>query len=138
MAFTKEFNVEIDPNLNVIFDEKPGGNSFLALRKVRWNAGGTFKLDVRKWYTNAEGEEVAGKGISFMTEDGPSNLIQGLLENGYGDTRKTLAGIENREDFLPAVKEVLTRRNIDLDDVELPSLDDLDDSASFYDPKSIL
>lgn len=138
MAFTKEIKVDIDPDLNVIFDEKPGGNSFLALRKVRWSEDGKFKLDVRKWYTNAQGEEIAGKGISFMTEEGPSNLIQGLLENGYGDTRQTLNALENRDDFFPAIKEIITRNNVDLDKVKTETLDDVDSFSDFYDPKSIL
>lgn len=138
MAFTKEIKVDIDPDLNVIFDEKPGGNSFLALRKVRWSEDGKFKLDVRKWYTNAQGEEIAGKGISFMTEEGPSNLIQGLLENGYGDTRQTLNALENREDFFPAIKEIITRNNVDLNKVKTETLDDVDSFSDFYDPKSIL
>ena len=133
----REFNLEIDPSLNVVFDEASGGNSFLALRRLRWNEKSPYRLDIRKWYTNAQGEEIAGKGVSFVTEEGPENLIQALLENGYGDTRKTLNGIKNREDFLVAVKEVLVENNMDLDSVDI-SIDQLDSSASFYDPKSIL
>ena len=130
----KEFNLEIDPSLDVVFDELPG-NSFLALRKLRWNEKSPFRLDIRKWYTNNEGEEVAGKGVSFMTPEGPDNLIEALLDNGYGDTRKTLNSIKHREDFLPAVKEIIKENNFDLDSVQIPTIDDI---GSFYDPKSIL
>lgn len=130
-----EFNLEIDDSLNVVFDEVPG-SSFLALRKLRWNASSPFKLDIRKWYTNSQGEEIAGKGVSFMTSEGPENLIQALLENGYGDTRKTLRGIKDRDDFAVAVKEVLVEKGIDINSIDI-SIDQLD-SASYYDPKAIL
>lgn len=131
----REFNLEIDDSLNVVFDEVPG-SSFLALRKLRWNSSSPFKLDIRKWYTNAQGEEIAGKGVSFMTSEGPENLIQALLENGYGDTRKTLRGIKDRDDFAVAVKEVLVEKGIDINSIDI-SIDQLD-SASYYDPKAIL
>lgn len=132
----REFNLEIDPSVNEVFDET-SGNSFLALRKLRWNESSPFRLDIRKWFTNADGEEIAGKGVSFMTPEGPENLIQALLKHGYGDTRKTLNGIKNREDFLVCVKEVITENGMDLDSVDI-SIDQLDRNASFYDPKSIL
>jgi len=132
----REFNLEIDPSVNEVFDET-SGNAFLALRKLRWNESSPFRLDIRKWFTNAEGEEIAGKGVSFMTPEGPENLIQALLKHGYGDTRKTLNGIKDREDFLVCVKEVLMENDMDLDSVDL-SIDQLDGNASFYDPKSIL
>ena len=123
------------PN-HVVFDEV-SGNSFLALRKLRWNPKSPFRLDIRKWYTNAEGEEIAGKGVSFLTPEGPENLVQALIENGYCDTRKTLNGLKNREDFPIAIKEIITECGIDLDKVDI-SIDQLDSTATFYDPKAIL
>ena len=136
MAYgNKEFKLEIDNEVDEVIDEVPG-SSFIALRKLRWSDSGSFKLDIRKWYTNSEGEEIAGKGVSFMTEEGPDNLIEALLKHGYGDTRKTLNGIKDRDDFLPAVKEIITEKGVDFDSIEVPSLDSL--SEDFYDPKSIL
>ena len=130
----KEFKLEIDDSINEVFDEVPG-NSFLALRKLRWSDSGPFKLDIRKWYVNADGEEIAGKGVAFMTPEGPDNLIEALLSNGYGDTRKTLRGISDREEFPIAVKEILTEKGIDINNVEVPDIDSL---GTFYDPKEIL
>ena len=130
----KEFNLEIDESVNEVIDEVPG-NRFIALRKLRWSPESPFKLDIRNWYTNAEGEEIAGKGVSFMTPEGPDNLIEALLKHGYGDTRKTLNGIKDREDFAIAVKEAIIENGIDLDSVEIP---DIESVGSFYDPKSIL
>lgn len=137
MAKDYDFQLEIDPSLNVVFDEVPGSNSFLALRMLRWNPNSKFKLDIRKWYTNAQGEEVAGKGISFMSPEGPENLVQALLENGYCDTRKTLRGLKDREDFPVALKEIITECGIDLDSINI-SIDQLEGPATFYDPKAIL
>ena len=138
MARNIEFNLEIDPSINAVFDEVSGSNSFLALRRLKWTAEGSFKLDIRKWYTNSNGEEVAGKGVSFMTDEGPANLVKALLENGYGDTMTTLEGIKDRSDFLQCVKQLLTDNNMDIDSVDISNLNDADSSMSFYDPKSIL
>ncbi len=131
----KEFKLEIDSSIDEVVDEIPG-SSFIALRKLRWSENGPFKLDIRKWFTNSEGEEIAGKGVAFMTEEGPDNLIEALLKHNYGDTRKTLNGIKDREDFLPAVKEIITEKGVDFDSIEVPSIDSI--SENFYDPKSII
>lgn len=135
MAGNREFKLEIDSSIDEVVDEVPG-NAFIALRKLRWSDSGPFRLDIRKWYTNSEGEEIAGKGVSFMSEEGPDNLIEALLKHNYGDTRKTLNGIKDREDFLPAVKEIIMEKGVDLDSVEVASIDSL--SENFYDPKTII
>lgn len=134
MREEKELQFEMDPSVNEIFDES-SGNSFLALRKARWTANAPFKLEIRKWFVGTDGEEKAGKGVTFITEDGPANLIEALLKHGYGDTRQTLNGIKDREDFPVAVKEIIQEQGIDLDKVEIPTLDDI---GAFYDPKDIL
>ena len=131
----REIELELDPSVNKIFDETTG-NSFLALRKLRWNSNSDFRLDIRKWFTDSNGNEVAGKGVSFMTPEGPSNLVKALLEIGVADTRSTLEGIKDRDDFLVNVKEVLEENGMDLDSVVIPEKDN--SSASYYDPKSIL
>ena len=129
-----QFNLEINPDIDEVFDEGVG-NSFLAMRMLRWNENGTFKLDLRKWITNSEGEEIAGKGFSFITEDGPANLVNCLLKHGYGDTKKTLEGIQDREDFIPEVMNILTKKGITK--IESPE-DYSDEESSFYDPKDFI
>lgn len=132
-----EIRFELDDSVNEVFDELPG-SSFLALRKLCWNGSGNFKLDIRKWYTDKLGNEVPGKGVSFMTEEGPANLIEALLKNGYGDTRKTLNGISEREDFIPEVARTLNSLGIDVLKTS-EYLQECDDSdTDFYDPKDIL
>jgi hypothetical protein len=133
----RELQLEIDPSIDEVIDEVPG-SSFIALRKLRWSPTSSFKLDIRRWYTNNTGEEIAGKGISFMTEQGPDNLIQALLKHGYGDTRKTLDGIKERPDFLENVKDVLDEMHSDLGGLIVERTPSTDIEELFYDPKSIL
>lgn len=132
----RELKLELDPSINEIIDEA-SGNSFIALRKLRWSENSSFRLDIRKWFTNSEGDEIAGKGVSFITEEGPENLIEALLKHGYGDTRKTLNGIKDREDFLVSVKEILIENDMDINSIDI-SLNQLDGSESYYDPKDII
>ena len=133
----RELQLEIDPSIDEVIDEVPG-SSFIALRKLRWSPTSSFKLDIRRWYTSNTGEEIAGKGVSFMTEQGPDNLIQALLKHGYGDTRKTLDGIRERPDFLENVKDVLDEMHSDLGGLIVERAPSTDIEELFYDPKSIL
>ena len=128
------FNLQIDESINEVFDEASGSNSFLALRKLRWNENSQYKLDIRKWYTDSNGEEIAGKGVSFMTEDGPNNLINALMKHGYGETRGILESISNRPDFLSNVKRVINNMNVTLDEVETTE-EEID--ALYFDPKNM-
>ena len=130
-----EFHLEIDDSINEVIDEGTG-NSFIAMRKLRWTETGTFKLDLRKWITNADGEEIAGKGFSFITEEGPENLVNALLKHGFGDTRKTLEGIQDREDFVPEAMKILAKKGAITNDL-IPE-EYKDEEASFYDPKELL
>lgn len=130
-----EFNLEIDDSIDEVFDEGVG-NSFLAMRRLRWTNDGQFKLDLRKWITNSDGEEIPGKGFSFITEEGPENLINVLLKHGYGDTRKTLEGIQDREDFVPEVMNILASKGITSENIEEYKQSGQD--SSFYDPKDFI
>lgn len=130
-----ELQLELEGTIDEVFDELSGSNSFLALRKLRWSPNSEYRLDIRKWFTNSNGEEIAGKGVSFMTEEGPANLIQALLKNGYGDTRKTLEGIKDRDDFIPTLSEMI--RKDEIHDFKIPEGEE-ESNSSFYDPKEIL
>lgn len=122
-----EFHVEIDPTIDEIFDEGVG-NSFLALRKLRWNENSPFKIDIRKWFTNSEGEEVAGKGVSFITEEGPGELIKALIKHDFGDTKEILEQLSQRDDFTDS----LSKLGIDTSIIGTASSDD------YYDPKELI
>ena len=93
-------------NMDEIFDEK--GNTFLAMRKIQWCKEGVepdpdkAKLELRKWHMSAEGE-IAGKGFSFLTEEGPHELVNALISNGYGHTNEIIDLLKQRDDFNESV-----------------------------------
>lgn len=112
---------------NIIFDEK--GSTCGTVRLVQWVKEGSepdeskAKLEIRKIYTNAEGEKV-GKGYAFSTPEGPSELVHGLIEAGYGDTKEILRKVRARDNFLEAAKTI----NED---------DDGNDSGEMFDIRSL-
>jgi hypothetical protein len=128
-----EFNVEIDPNFDEIIDESTG-NSFVALRRLRWNENSKFKLDIRKWYAGEE-KEVAGKGTS-ISEEGADTLANVLVKRGYGKTDDIIQSISTRDDFLYNAKKTIDKMREKAGGVlkiEVP--EDAVDEESFYDPK---
>ena len=129
---SKEFNLQIDPELNEIFDEN-NGNSFLAMRRLKWNDTSPYKLDLRRWIINSSGEEVAGKGFSFLTEEGPHELVNVLLKHNYGRTKDVLNNIKYREDFAYNIKEIVQDLYSDAKNIMTVETND----EQFYDPKEL-
>ena len=119
------FEYEIENGFDHVFDEK--GNTFLALRKIQWGGKGDFKLDLRKWYINSNGEETVGNGVSFLTEEGPHELAKVLVDNGFGHTGEILQGIYHRDDFEQCLENL--RNGIDVMD---------NNDEDYYDPKEFL
>lgn len=133
MAFYKtdtEFTYSILEGFDHILEEK--GNQYTSLRKISWNDNGTYKLDIRRYYTTPEGEEKMGKGISFMTDEGPAELINALLQEGYGDTAEVVRNLKDRDDFRSALNSVLNPED------EFYDKDAKDIKADYYDPKELL
>lgn len=122
------FAYEIVDEYDKVFDEK--GNTFLALRKVKWGGKEAVKFDMRKWYNNSDGSEKCGKGFSFLTDEGPHELAKILVEEGFGHTEDILNGIRYREDFVDSLVSVLSG-----DDVE--GLKKAGISEEYFDPKDI-
>ena len=95
--------------LNNIFDER--GSSFLAIRKIQWVKDGDepdeskAKLELRRWMVQ-DGKEVPYKGLTFLTEEGPHNLVKSLIEEGYGHTKEVLTELKHRDDFKDAVEHL--------------------------------
>ena len=115
-------------DIDEIFDEK--GNMFLALRKIQWAKVGVDpdpdkgKLELRKWNIKPDGSEVPGKGFSFLTENGPSELIDVLIDQGYGNTETILGKLKERDDFTEAVDRLYN--GVD------------EDSDEYFDPREAL
>ena len=115
-------------DVDEIFDEK--GNMFLALRKIQWAKVGADpdpdkgKLELRKWNIKPDGSEIPGKGFSFLTENGPNELIDVLIEQGYGNTETILGKLKERDDFVEAVDRMYN--GVD------------EDSDEYFDPREAL
>lgn len=130
MAYgNKEFNYETDENKeSYIIEEK--GNSYTQLAYERWNEDSQFRLALRKFYSSAKGE-TAGKGVTFMTEEGPSELINALLKEGYGnpdDIAKVC--IEDRPDIIGAI--VYNHGHNSESDEDHDMIDTVDDKPLMY------
>ena len=126
-----EFKYEVDETFDHLIEEK--GNQAIFFRRVSWG-GRDAKPEIRKWYVDGT-SETPGKGVTFMTEEGPDELVRIMTEIGYGKTDEVLTNISKREDFGIAVKKVLGKgieeviddaADIELEEVYDPRLLDLD------------
>lgn len=82
---------EVNPDGPNVQVEEVSSTSFIAMREVRWNPDGPFKLDIRRYFIKQDGEEMPGKGISISD---PNNLTETLVQNGYGRVPKLLQNIQ--------------------------------------------
>lgn len=126
----KSMSCHIFKDYNVVFDEK--GSSCGVIRRVQWLGDGQepdeskSKLELRKIYTSAKGE-TNGKGYTFSTESGPSELVIGLIDAGFGDTEEIIKHTKDRDDFVEAVKA------ISFDDASVT-----DDNGEVFDMRDLL
>lgn len=128
----KEWDYSYDPNeINHIVEEKE--NSFIAIRKIKWSKDSdTYKLDIRK-YRSSETGDIPSKGVSFYNEEeATTEIINGLLQNGYGDSTEISKCIFTER---PEIAENL----IKLQNGEM-TIEELDTGAldEFYDPREML
>lgn len=108
----KDIQYKLFGDLDMIFDEK--GSQFLSMRKVAWYDAkkssepteDKAKLDIRKWMADDSGKDKPLRGWSFLTEEGPHNLTEALIDNGYGNTKKVLVSLKKRDDFEESVKHM--------------------------------
>jgi len=128
-----DIKYSIQDGIDKLFDEK--GNTFLALRKISWGESTNAKYDLRKWYISKDGNgETVGKGFSFLTDDGPSELTHVLLESGFGETKKIIDTIKTRDDFNSSLVNSLSKKELSDTGLDIgPEEDDED----LYDPSAI-
>lgn len=120
------YNLKPD-GISEVVDEGRG-NSFIALKELKWGDNGKYHLDLRKWYVKSDGTEFPGKGVSFQTEEGPHSLTKIMLENGYGHSKDVLMAIKDREDIPTEIKDSI-ESNIDK-----MNIDSTDEDVKYYDP----
>lgn len=121
-----------DPKeINHIVEER--GNSFVAIRKVKWKEESeSYKLDIRK-YRSTEDGEVASKGVSFYNdEEASTEIIKGLLENGYGDSTEISKCIFKNRPEISDILIKLQNGEMLIEELDTVNLDD------FYDPRELV
>ena len=80
------------------------GNSVIMLRKLAWGSNAE-KLEIRRWIIDIDSER-ANKGVTFLTEEGPHNLVRVMAEKGFGHTHEIINAIKDREDFDDALASI--------------------------------
>lgn len=121
-----DFNYEMEENHNNVLSET--GNSFLALRKIRWKETSDFKYDVRRYYIK-DGKEIYGKGCS-LDNNACNSLALSLLKEGFGDTKEIINNIKDRDDFEQALVDSLDKSQLEKTDIDLSKVD----PTEYYDP----
>ena len=104
-AATLKYHVFRD--YNVQFDEK--GATCGTVRLVQWvredNEPDETKAKVEIRHVSIKDtEEIPLKGYSFSTPEGPGELVKGMIEAGFGDTKEILKAVVKRDDFKQAVE----------------------------------
>lgn len=92
--------------IDEIFEER--GNEFSRFERVKWNQDSDKEyLDIRRYKMNENNEEVALKGMTFLTEEGPSELALAIIRNNFGDTEDYLKALYARDDFSISLNNVV-------------------------------
>lgn len=99
------FKYKIEDEIDYVFEEQ--GNQFNALRKVKWGDNGEARLELRRWRNAPDGSEVPAKGMTFLTEEGPHELVNTMTANGYGHTIDILKNLSTRADFKKCLNSVV-------------------------------
>lgn len=110
MAFNGKYEMKQD-GINEIISER--GDIFLALREVRWSESKPFKLDLRHYKSDEEGDKTL-KGVSF-TDDDADEIVDVLIKNGYGDNDQIAGTIVSER---PALARTIKSMDISEEDVK--------------------
>ena len=119
-----------------VVDEK--GNKYLQLAWTRWNDRGEYKLELRSFYSTNDGYH-PGKGVSFLTEDGPNELVKCMVEDGYGDDDELFDVIVNNRSNLYAkfANHFMNKDENEIKDIIDNNYEDESDDE-FYDAEDLL
>jgi hypothetical protein len=124
------FDIKKD-GINELIDEK--GNSTVMLREVSWGGRENYKLELRRWIVEEAGDKPL-KGVSFLTEDGPNNLVHSMTKLGFGKTDVILNHLKSRDDFDQALVKVIGKTKINKAKESEVEISDED----YYDPTSFI
>jgi hypothetical protein len=124
------FDIKKD-GINELIDEK--GNSTIMLREVSWSSRENYKLELRRWIVEEAGDRPL-KGVSFLTEDGPNNLVHSMTKLGFGKTDVILNNLKTREDFDQSLIKTIGKTKINEAKESEIEISDED----YYDPTSFI
>lgn len=129
-----EFKYEFDPEFDFILEEK--ANTYIALRKVKWGNSQDFKVDIRKYMSSENGEQMR-KGCTFISEEGVHELTKVLLQQGYGRTDEIVSAIKNERPkvFAALIQEI---KDIPIDKAKEMVDEALADQEEFYDLREVI
>ena len=102
MAFDNNMTYHVFKDFNVNIDN--GAQTYVSVRLAQWLKAGQepdeskAKYEIRNNKITPEGE-MALKGVSFKSKESLGELAEGLIDVGFGDTKKILGSIVKREDF---------------------------------------
>jgi hypothetical protein len=124
------FDIKKD-GINELIDEK--GNSTIMLREVSWSSRENYKLELRRWIVEEAGDKPL-KGVSFLTEDGPNNLVHSMTKLGFGKTDVILNNLKTRKDFDQSLIKTIGKTKINEAKESEIEISDED----YYDPTSFI
>jgi len=124
------FEYHVNDEVDEVIDEK--GNTVILFRKLAWGKGAE-KLELRKWFVDIN-KETPSKGVTFLTEEGPHNLVHTFIKKGFGDTEKILTELKARDGFEDALSSVIGKKKVK----EIKEQDAVEGEAVYYDPKEML
>lgn len=116
---------------NILIAEE--GNSAYMLRQVSWN-GRPEKIELRKWITTPNGEELPGKGFSFRDRSKLDEIVEGLAQNNFGNTKILLQNIRDREDFESALVHTIGQQKV----IQARNTEFEVDKDEYYDPRNLI
>ena len=133
----KPFHYDVDPNYDFVLEER--GNTYTALRKIRWGDKEDFSLDIRKYYATEEGERMA-KGCSLMSKEGADELARVLVDTGYGEEKQLAKAIcDNRVELAARIYDSIVENKDLKDTVEDIIVNHLaDEEEEYYDLNEVI
>lgn len=135
----RPFTYEIDPDYDYILEER--GNTYTALRKIRWGDRDHFNLDIRKWYATEDGERMA-KGCSLMSDEGANELTRVLISTGYGSEKELCDEIcSSRKELAARIyDQILNDNNLknELEDIIVNNISEEDDEEEYHNLKEVI
>jgi hypothetical protein len=136
MNTSKPFTYEADPEYDYVLEER--ANTFAAARKIKWGSSENFKLDIRKYRAQEDGEHML-KGVS-LSDEGADELTRVLLKTGYGNS-DDIAGtiLESRKDIAYKIYDRCKNMSEEeLEEFKNSVTDEDDDIEQYYDLNEVV